>query len=85
MRLGSTVHGLLHRAPCPVIIVPVAQRERRTSDPDLAWADRSRSGTADRPVPAAPLGTGTRPSPRGTVGRADAPGPSEGSAERRAS
>ncbi|MFD8971372.1 universal stress protein [Streptomyces sp. NPDC059593] len=85
MRLGSTVHGLLHRAPCPVTIVPVPLREGRTSDPDLAWTDRSRSGTADRAVPPAPLRTGTRPHPRGTVGRADAPGPSEGSAERRAS
>ncbi|WP_406134206.1 universal stress protein [Streptomyces zaomyceticus] len=79
MRLGSTVHGLLHRAPCPVITVPLPQRERRTGDP--SWADRSRSGTADRPVPA-PLGTGTRPPPRGTLGREDAPGPSAGSAER---
>ncbi|MEF9886997.1 universal stress protein [Streptomyces sp. P9-A4] len=76
---GSTVHGLLHHAPCPVITVPLPQRERRTGDP--ARADRSRSGTADRPV-SAPLGTGTRPPPRGTPGRADAPGPSTGSAER---
>ncbi|WP_328946990.1 universal stress protein [Streptomyces sp. NBC_00250] len=80
MRLGSTVHGLLHRAPCPLITVPLPQRERRTADP--AWADRSRSGTTDRPGPTAPLGTGARPPPRGTVGREDAPGPSEGSAER---
>lgn len=80
MRLGSTVHGLLHRAPCPVITVPLPQRERRTGDP--SWADRSRSGTADRPVPA-PLGTGTRPPPSGTVGRENAPGPSAGSAEAR--
>ncbi|MFE2012895.1 hypothetical protein [Streptomyces sp. NPDC059491] len=43
---------------------PVEQR--RTDDP--AWADRSRSGTADRPVPAAPPGTGTRPPRRGTLG-----------------
>ncbi|MYT38170.1 universal stress protein [Streptomyces sp. SID8356] len=26
MRLGSVVHGLLHRAPCPVITVPVEER-----------------------------------------------------------
>ncbi|MGW6963228.1 universal stress protein [Streptomyces zaomyceticus] len=79
MRLGSTVHGLLHRAPCPVITVPLPQHERRTGDP--SWAGRSRSGTADRPV-TAPLGTGTRPPPRGTPGREDAHGPSAGSAER---
>ncbi|MFF8841018.1 universal stress protein [Streptomyces sp. NPDC015130] len=65
MRLGSTVHGLLHRAPCPLVTVPLPQRERRTGDP--ARADRSRSGVADRPVPAAPLGTGTRPPRHGTV------------------
>ncbi|MFE5589462.1 universal stress protein [Streptomyces sp. NPDC056549] len=59
MRLGSTVHGLLHRAPCPVITVPLPQRERRTGDPpwadrswtDPPWTDRSRSGTAGRPLP----------------------------------
>ncbi|MCX4985006.1 universal stress protein [Streptomyces sp. NBC_00572] len=80
MRLGSTAHGLLRRAPCPLITVPLPQCERRTGDP--AWADRSRSGRTDRPVPAAPLGTGARRPPRGTVGREGAPGPSEGSAER---
>ncbi|MEV8626369.1 hypothetical protein [Streptomyces sp. NBC_01268] len=30
MRLGSTVHGLLHRALCPVITVPLPQGERQT-------------------------------------------------------
>ncbi|MER6096478.1 universal stress protein [Streptomyces sp. NPDC001728] len=80
MRLGSTVHGLLHRAPCPVITVPCQQRERRTHD--SARADRSRSGTAGRPVHAAPPGTGTRPPPRGTVGLEHTRGPSTGSAER---
>ncbi|MFE1907918.1 universal stress protein [Streptomyces gardneri] len=30
MRLGSTVHGLLHRASCPVITVPLPRREYRT-------------------------------------------------------
>ncbi|MFD8009028.1 universal stress protein [Streptomyces sp. NPDC058955] len=49
MRLGSTVHGLLHRAMCPVITVPLPWREGRTGNP--AWADRSRSGTT-RPAPA---------------------------------
>ena len=80
MRLGSTVHGLLHRAPCPLITVPLPDREGRTDDP--AWADRSRSGPTDRPVPPAPLGTGARQPRRGTVGREDAPGPSAGWAER---
>ncbi|MFG2331749.1 universal stress protein [Streptomyces sp. NPDC048604] len=28
MRLGSTVHGLLHRAMCPLIVVPLPRRER---------------------------------------------------------
>ncbi|GGW08521.1 universal stress protein [Streptomyces narbonensis] len=65
MRLGSTVHGLLHRAPCPLVTVPLPQRERRTGDP--ARADRSRSGVADRPVPAAPHGTGRRAPRHGTV------------------
>ncbi|MCX2180090.1 universal stress protein [Streptomyces sp. SKN60] len=80
MRLGSTVHGLLHRAMCPVITVPFPWREGRTGDP--AWADRSRSRTADRPPPADPLGTGALRPPRGTVGREDDPGPSAGSPER---
>lgn len=41
MRLGSTVHGLLRRAPCPVIAVPLPQGERRPGGP--APADRFRS------------------------------------------
>ncbi|MFI8521218.1 universal stress protein [Streptomyces sp. NPDC085481] len=80
MRLGSTVHGLLHRATCPVITVPVPHREGLNGDP--AWADRSRSGSIDRPSPADPLGTGARRPLRGTVGREDHPGPSPGSPER---
>ncbi|MEU9859842.1 universal stress protein [Streptomyces sp. NPDC047971] len=49
MRMGSTVHGLLHRAVCPLITVPLARRER--------WAGggvgtvRSLTG-AERPAPA---------------------------------
>lgn len=27
-RLGSTVHGLLHRAPCPLVVVPIEQGAR---------------------------------------------------------
>ncbi|MFD7976357.1 universal stress protein [Streptomyces sp. NPDC059071] len=80
MRLGSTVHGLLHRAMCPVITVPLPLREGRADDP--AWADRSRSRTTDWSRPADPLGTGVRRPPRGTVGREDGPGPSAGSPER---
>ncbi|MFF5764005.1 universal stress protein [Streptomyces tanashiensis] len=80
MRLGSTVHGLLHRAMCPVITVPLPQHEERVGD--AAWADRSRSGTTDRPRPADPLGTGARRPPRGTVERQDASGSSAGSPER---
>lgn len=80
MRLGSTIHGLLHRAMCPVITVPLPQREGHADD--LAWPDRSRSRTTDRPRPAGPLGTGARRPPRGTVGREDHFGPSAGSAER---
>ncbi|MEU8524073.1 universal stress protein [Streptomyces sp. NPDC048629] len=80
MRLGSTVHGLLHRAMCPVITVPLPLREGRTGDP--AWADRSRSRTTGRPRPDDPLGTGAPRPPRGTVGREDDPGPSVGSPER---
>ncbi len=80
MRLGSTVHGLLHRAMCPVITVPLPQRGGRTGDP--AWADRFRSRTTDRPRRGDPLGTGARRPPGGTVGREDDPGPSVGSPER---
>ncbi|MFF1511250.1 universal stress protein [Streptomyces sp. NPDC058326] len=49
MRLGSTVHGLLHHAECPVITVPVAAGGG--TDGTSARADRSRSRT-DRPAPA---------------------------------
>jgi len=27
-RLGSTVHGLLHRAPCPLVVVPIEESAR---------------------------------------------------------
>ncbi|WP_063759027.1 universal stress protein [Streptomyces globisporus] len=80
MRLGSTVHGLLHRAMCPVITVPLPQHEGRTGD--LARADRSRSRTTGRPRPADPLDTGALRPPRGTVGREDGLGPSVGFPER---
>ncbi|MBB4984266.1 universal stress protein [Streptomyces nymphaeiformis] len=80
MRLGSTVHGLLHRVMCPVITVPFPQRGERPGDP--AWADRSRFRTTDRPRPVDPLGTGPLRLPRGTVGREDDLGPSAGSPER---
>ncbi|MFI2738398.1 universal stress protein [Streptomyces sp. NPDC018711] len=80
MRLGSTVHGLLHRALCPVITVPLPLREGRTGDP--ARANRPRSRTTDRPRSDDPLGTGALRPPRGTVGREDDPGPSAGSPER---
>ncbi|MEU2231653.1 universal stress protein [Streptomyces vietnamensis] len=80
MRLGSTVHGLLHRAMRPVITVPFPQGGERTGD--LTWADRSRTRTTDRPRPVDPLGTGPLRPPGGTVGREDDPGPSAGSPER---
>ncbi|MFD3992985.1 universal stress protein [Streptomyces sp. NPDC058583] len=57
MRLGSTVHGLLHHADCPVITVPLPEREGR--EVDRPWAERSRFPT-DRPalgaVPRSALG-----------------------------
>ncbi|MET8509234.1 universal stress protein [Streptomyces sp. NPDC004787] len=80
MRLGSTVHGLLHRAMCPVITVPLPRREGWTGDP--VRADRPRSRKADRPRTDGPLGTGALRPPRGTVGREDGPGPSAGFPER---
>ncbi|MGW5781673.1 universal stress protein [Streptomyces sp. NPDC003863] len=48
MRLGSTVHGLLHHVECPVITVP--RPEREGLDGDRSWADRTRSHV-DRPAP----------------------------------
>ncbi|MFI1809476.1 universal stress protein [Streptomyces sp. NPDC020422] len=47
MRLGSTVHGLLHHADCPVITVPLP--ETGGKEGATARADRSRSRT-DRPA-----------------------------------
>ncbi|MEV6329929.1 universal stress protein [Streptomyces sp. NPDC051909] len=47
MRLGSTVHGLLHHAECPVITVPLPENGE-TEDPPLA-ADRERPLTGDPP------------------------------------
>jgi nucleotide-binding universal stress UspA family protein len=46
MCLGSTVHGLLHHADCPVITVPSAEREERNGTP--ARAERSRLRTTGR-------------------------------------
>ncbi|ROQ26327.1 nucleotide-binding universal stress UspA family protein [Streptomyces sp. PanSC19] len=80
MRLGSTVHGLLHRAACPVITVPLPQHGGRTGDP--AGAERPRSLRTERPRTAGPLGTGAPWPPGGTVGREDGPGPSDGLPER---
>ncbi|MGW5418664.1 universal stress protein [Streptomyces sp. NPDC003943] len=48
MRLGSTVHGLLHHAECPVITVPLP--ETGETDGTSSGADRSRTRT-DRPAP----------------------------------
>ncbi|WMX48439.1 universal stress protein [Streptomyces roseicoloratus] len=48
MRLGSTVHGLLHHAACPVITVPLP--EAGGADGTSAGADRSRPRTG-RPGP----------------------------------
>ncbi|WP_330165538.1 universal stress protein [Streptomyces venezuelae] len=55
MRLGSTVHGLLHRADCPVIIVPCHSREG--GNDDSAGAERPLPERPDRPRRTAPLGT----------------------------
>ncbi|WP_063833395.1 universal stress protein [Streptomyces sp. NRRL F-5727] len=48
MRLGSTVHGLLHHAACPVITVPLP--DAAGADDTSAGADRTRPRT-DRPAP----------------------------------
>ncbi|MFI9004261.1 universal stress protein [Streptomyces sp. NPDC053541] len=48
MRLGSTVHGLLHHAECPVITVPLPAVGG--ADGPSSRADRSRPRT-DRPAP----------------------------------
>ncbi|MFF8598014.1 universal stress protein [Streptomyces sp. NPDC015232] len=48
MRLGSTVHGLLHRAECPVITVPLVAAGGTHGA--SARADRPRPRT-DRPAP----------------------------------
>ncbi|MFF0433819.1 universal stress protein [Streptomyces sp. NPDC004327] len=52
MRLGSTVHGLLHHADCPVITVPLP--ETGGTDEIPGRADRSRPLTplTDRSAPA---------------------------------
>ncbi|MCZ0983216.1 universal stress protein [Streptomyces diastatochromogenes] len=47
-RLGSTVHGLLHHAACPVITVPL--KGTGATDGTASGADRPRSRT-DRPAP----------------------------------
>ncbi|WP_086825832.1 universal stress protein [Streptomyces sp. NRRL B-24572] len=48
MRLGSTVHGLLHHAACPVITVPPSGTG--ATDGTASGTDRPRSRT-DRPAP----------------------------------
>ncbi|GAA3388175.1 universal stress protein [Streptomyces roseoviridis] len=48
MRLGSTVHGLLHHAECPVVTVPLPAVAG--TDGTSPRADRSRPRT-DRPAP----------------------------------
>ncbi|MFB6835747.1 universal stress protein [Streptomyces sp. NPDC056361] len=50
MRLGSTVHGLLHRAACPVIAVPLSGTGETHTTPSGAERSRSRK---DRPAPTA--------------------------------
>ncbi|MFF4084699.1 universal stress protein [Streptomyces sp. NPDC001777] len=49
MRLGSTVHGLLHHADCPVITVPSAGRKKRDGAP--ARSCKSRVRTTRPPLP----------------------------------
>ncbi|WP_306310770.1 universal stress protein [Streptomyces hydrogenans] len=50
MRLGSTVHGLLHHADCPVITVPSGTpRERGGHDHDRERAGRPPPTETDRP------------------------------------
>ncbi|XUM03040.1 universal stress protein [Streptomyces venezuelae ATCC 10712] len=48
MRIGSTVHGLLHHAECPVITVPPAGRGDRDDDPAQVELSSLSSG---RPTP----------------------------------
>ncbi|MFE7580217.1 universal stress protein [Streptomyces gardneri] len=55
MRIGSTVHGLLHRADCPLIIVPCRSGEERNDD--SAGAERPLPERPERPRHTAPLGT----------------------------
>ncbi|MEX0172085.1 universal stress protein [Streptomyces sp. LMG1-1-1.1] len=43
MRLGSTVHGLLHHAACPVITVPLPEKGETDTTPSGAERSRSRS------------------------------------------
>ncbi|MFJ5833707.1 universal stress protein [Streptomyces sp. NPDC093089] len=49
-RLGSTVHGLLHHAACPVIAVPLPGTGEADTTPSGAERSRSRK---DRPAPTA--------------------------------
>ncbi|MFF5504612.1 universal stress protein [Streptomyces roseolus] len=48
MRLGSTLHGLLRHADCPVITVP-SGTPRERGDHVPGWTERSRPGETDRP------------------------------------
>ncbi|WP_137991129.1 universal stress protein [Streptomyces vilmorinianum] len=61
MRLGSTVHGLLHRATCPVITVPVPERDRSGSEDrsDMARARRSQRHSEPHGEPHSGSHTGT--------------------------
>ncbi|MFE7548730.1 universal stress protein [Streptomyces gardneri] len=71
-RLGSTVHGLLHRADCPVIIVPCRSREGWNDD--AAGAERPRLERPDRPRRTAPLGTAPHSLAGRRVGHGVGPG-----------
>ncbi|GHJ96871.1 universal stress protein [Streptomyces sp. NE5-10] len=50
MRLGSTVHGLLHHADCPVIVVPSGTPGERDGNA-RGWAERPPPVEPDRPAP----------------------------------
>ncbi|WP_435057061.1 universal stress protein [Streptomyces sp. bgisy060] len=48
MRLGSTVHGLVHRAECPVVVAPLPEREgRRGGRPPAGGPGQGRGAPAD--------------------------------------
>ncbi|MEU6162594.1 universal stress protein [Streptomyces tanashiensis] len=56
-RLGSTVHGLLDHAACPVIIVPPSERAATESAPSGAGRSRSRDGPVGRPARSHSIGS----------------------------